>query len=239
MPSQIDFPFLNHVDGKGKIAVVLVSGGMDSSTLLAYIKSQNWQVHAVNIDYNQRHRKEIKATKELCNKFFIPLEQLKFDLTQFGDSPLTNKNIDVPRQDEGKQRVTVVGYRNTFFLTMAAAYAQTAGSHDIFIAPCLEDFQNYKDCRQEFYDSLEKTLSLGSTEEGYEVKIHTPFIKMNKAQIIALGMQLDETGWIYKNSWTCYNGREKHCGVCDACIERVEGFKKAGIEDPTKYEVAK
>lgn len=238
--AQLEFPFMKQkYQGNGKLAVVLVSGGMDSSTLLEFVKYQGWNAHAVNIDYNQRHRREIKATKELCKKLLVPLEQLKFDLTQFGDSPLTNKSIDVPRQDEKQQRVTVVGYRNTFFTTMAAAYAQTVGSHDIFIAPCKEDFENYKDCRQDFYDSLEKTLTLGSTEEGYEIKIHTPFVEMSKDQIIKLGVELDPSGWLYKNSYTCYKGEEKHCGVCDACVERIQGFKKAGVEDPTKYEVTK
>lgn len=237
--NQVEFPFMDEKRGEGKLAVVLTSGGMDSSTLLWYVKELGWTAHAVNIDYNQRHRREIKATKELSKRLLIPVEQLKFDLTQFGDSPLTNKSIDVPRQDQKKQRVTVVGYRNTFFTTMAAAYAQTIGSHDVFIAPCLEDFENYKDCRTEFYESLQKTLTLGSTEEDYQINIHTPFIKMNKAQIISLGMKLDPSGWIYKNAYTCYKGEEKHCGVCDACVERIQGFKKSNVEDPTKYEVVK
>lgn len=233
---QKEFSFMTSKQGNNKPCVVLVSGGMDSSTLLWWALDNGWIPHAVNIDYNQRHKREMEATKKLCKKLKVSLKVIKFDLSQFGDSPLTNKNIKVPKQSDNKQRSTVVGYRNTFFTTIAAAYAQMIGAHDIFIAPCYEDFQNYRDCRSEFYESLQETLSLGSTEEDYNINVHRPFIKMNKAEIIMIGRSLDPSGFIYKNAYTCYNGKPKACGKCDACVERLAGFKMSQVVDPFVYE---
>ena len=218
-----------------KSCVMLFSGGADSTTLLYKLISDGWDVNVLSIDYGQRHSRELECSKKICSDIELPRKVVSFKLDQFGDSPLTNKDIRVPDQTQEKQRKTVVGFRNTMFCTLAGMYAQTLGVQNIFIAPCKEDFAVYRDCRRDFFDVLEEALSLGGTQEDSHIEIHTPFIDMWKKDIVKLGVELDVP---YQDTHTCYLGREKACGKCDACVERIQSFKDNKTVDPIDYEIS-
>ena len=222
-------------DENKKKCVALLSGGMDSTTLVYKLIAEGWDVKVLSIDYGQRHSRELMCGDKIAKQLKLFRKVVKIDLTQFGDSPLTNYETNIPLQKENKQRNTVVGYRNTLFCTLAAAYAQTQNIRDLFIAPCAEDFKAYRDCRPEFYESLELSLPLGGTQEEWKVKIHTPFIRTYKRDIVALGKKLDPTLDLFLGSWSCYEGEEPSCGLCDACCERISAFKDNGIKDPIRY----
>ncbi len=213
-------------------AVVCFSGGMDSTTLLYEALAQNYTVRTLSFDYNQRHRIELEASRTIAERLGLSHKILKIDLAQIGGSALTDASTDVPTQAEQRQEITVVPLRNTLFCTLAAAYGETQGIDEIFYGPVKEDFQVYRDCRRPFFDSLEQTLSLGSSYDR-TVQIHTPWADKTKAEVLRRGYEL---GVPYELTHTCYRGTRPACGNCDACRERRAAFAEIGIPDPLEYQ---
>jgi 7-cyano-7-deazaguanine synthase len=221
--------------------IFLLSGGMDSTTLFANVLNEGWILYPLSINYGQKHLIEIEAAEEIVyeyQRFYFgrrnvkDLRILNFDLSQIGHSALTDTLWKVP--EEMKDQIqTVVPFRNTILATLAAAYGESLELDPItiFMTPVKEDFEVYRDCRRDFYDALEKTLSLGSIH-GVQVEIKTPFIDMTKKEIVALGIKLCVP---YKLTYSCYKGLRPACGKCPACVERLEAFKANGLTDPLEY----
>lgn len=223
-------------DNVKKQCIVLLSGGLDSATVLN-IALKEYEVTAVVFDYGQRHKFEISAAKKIADLAKTPIKLIKIDLGQFGNSALTD-NIEVPKNQEiGKEiPVTYVPVRNTIFLSYALAYAEVNNIFDIFIGVNALDYSGYPDCRPEFIQAFEKMANEGTkfAQGNKKIKIHTPLISLTKAEIIKTGTELDVD---YKLTHSCYDPSFDglSCGECDACILRKEGFTKAGISDPTNY----
>ena len=208
--------------------VVLLSGGADSATLLYLALTQCEELHAISVNYGQRHKKELECAKILCAELDIPHKVIDFDLTAFGGSPLTDSTLDVPKQSDDNQALTVVPFRNTFLTVLAAAYAKQHGLNTIYCGPTYEDLANYEDCREIFIESLQQTLRLGGTV--HDLRILAPFINSRKTDIVYLGV--DKLSVPYENTWTCYEGKDEPCLECDACKERIESFVLNGFRDP-------
>ena len=219
-----------------KKALVLFSGGLDSTTMLAMVKSNGYEITALTINYNQRHVSEIDFSKKSLSQLQIN-KQIIFDLdlSKIGGSALTD-NIPVPIDSNDNIPTTYVPARNTIFLSLASSFAERLNISDIFIGANIIDYSGYPDCRPEFIKSFEKTINLGTKlgVEGSHIRIHTPLIKMTKAEIIRKGHSL---GVDYSLTLSCYNPTDGGlaCGKCDSCKFRKDGFKKAGLSDPTKY----
>jgi 7-cyano-7-deazaguanine synthase len=211
-----------------KKALVCLSGGMDSTTLLYEAHDQGYQVYPVSFDYNQRHRIELESAANIAARLGLPHKILKIDLAQIGGSVLTDMRREVPDQEAGEQHTTVVPLRNTLFCALAASYGEVIGVDEIFYGPVKEDFLTYRDCRRPFFDSLEQTLSFGSSRERLVI-IHTPFVNLYKAQVLERGFEL---GVPYELTHTCYKGLRPPCGDCDACRERLAAFVQLGRHDP-------
>ncbi len=214
-------------------ALCLLSGGMDSTTLLYKMLEKGYQTEAISFDYGQKHRVELECAREITKRLDIPHKILEINIGQLGGTSLTDPRIKIPEQEENRQIDTVVPFRNLLFIVYSAAYASGKGIKNLFISPVLEDYQTYRDCRREFYDSLEKTLQLGAKEET-EIKIQTPFIEKTKADVIKEGMAL---GVPYELTHTCYKGLRPACGKCDACKERITALKDNQIVDPLEYQI--
>ena len=216
-------------------AVVLVSGGLDSATVLAMANSQGFDCHALAVDYGQRHRSELDAAARVADANGAKLKVLPLNLRTFGGSALTD-DIDVPEEETSGIPVTYVPARNTIMLSLALAWAEVLGSDDIFIGVNAVDYSGYPDCRPEFIAAFQKLARLATRSgvEGGKVTIHTPLIDLTKAQIIRLGKEL---GVDYSLTVSCYQAdpEGRACGVCDSCRIRREGFRTAGIPDPTRY----
>ena len=219
-----------------KKALVLFSGGLDSTTMLAMVKSDGYEITALTIDYNQRHVSEIEFSKKSLSQLQIH-KQIIFDLdlSKIGGSALTD-DIPVPIDSNDNIPTTYVPARNTIFLSLASSFAERLNISDIFIGANIIDYSGYPDCRPEFMKSFEKTINLGTKlgVEGSHIRIHTPLIKMTKAEIIRKGHSL---GVDYSLTLSCYNPTDSGlaCGKCDSCKFRKDGFKNAGLSDPTKY----
>lgn len=223
-------------------AVVLLSGGLDSSTTLAVAKSQGFELYALTFRYGQRHQLEIEAAKRVASQFNVAEHKI-FDvgLDRFGGSALTAE-IEIPK-DRGLEEIsknipiTYVPARNTIFLSLGLAWAEVLGARDIFIGVNALDYSGYPDCRPEFIEAFEHMADLGTKAgvEGRRIKIHTPLIHLNKARIIKKGLEL---GVDFRLTSTCYDPslQGEACGKCDACLLRLKGFAEAGIEDPGKYQ---
>ena len=218
--------------------IVLLSGGLDSTTVLA-IANQKFSVHALSFDYGQRHKFELESVKKIVSHFKINNhKKIKIDLEQFGHSALTD-NIDVPKNSEiGKEiPITYVPVRNTIFLSYALAYAEVNEIYDIFIGVNALDYSGYPDCRPEYIQSFEKMSNLGTkfTQGDKKIKIHTPLIDLTKSNIIKKG---NELGVDYSITHSCYDPSIDGlaCKECDSCILRKKGFLEAGIPDPTIYQ---
>ena len=220
-----------------KKALVLFSGGLDSTTTLAYALSNQFKIIALTINYKQRHCYEIDASKKIVDSY-PDVEQIIFDidLTRIGGSALTDNTIEVPITNTNGIPITYVPARNTIFLSIAASYAEKYKIRDIFIGVNAIDYSGYPDCRPEFIRSYEHMINLGTKagSEGHPFKIHTPLINMSKSEIITMGSNLNVN---YRDTVSCYSLNEKGeaCGVCDSCIFRRQGFLDAGIKDPTVY----
>lgn len=220
-----------------KKAVVLVSGGLDSTTCLAIAKSRGFELYALTLSYGQRHRVEIQAARKVAKAYRVKRHlELEVPLTAFGGSALTDKKIKVPKQRSLKAMghgipSTYVPARNTVFLSLALAWAEVLGASDIFIGVNALDYSGYPDCRPEFIHAYERLAKL-ATKKGVEgrggFKIHTPLIRMSKAQIIKAGWRL---GVNYALTWSCYDPTPsgRPCGRCDSCLLREKGFREAGL----------
>ena len=221
-------------------AVILLSGGLDSTTCLAIAKSQGYKLNALTVNYGQRHNFELQFAQKVIDSFQIKNHSIMdINLAQFGGSALTDK-IDVPKyriESEMKDiPVTYVPARNTVFLSLALAWAEVLGSFDIFIGVNALDYSGYPDCRPEYISSFEKTANLATKAgvSGSSFRIHTPLIDMTKSEIIKVGINL---GIDYGLTSSCYDPNQggNPCGLCDACYLRLKGFKEAGIIDPLNY----
>lgn len=221
-----------------KKAVVLLSGGLDSTTALYLAKKEGFEIYAISFDYGQKHDKELECAKNISEEAGVAdYLVVKMNMNTWGGSALTDSKIEVPEANiESKEiPVTYVPARNMIFLSLAASYAEVVGAQDIFIGVSEVDYSGYVDCRQEFLDSMEKAINLGTVcgaEQGKKIRIRAPFINMTKAEEIKLGIEL---GVDYGKTWSCYKGEEEACGVCDSCKLRLEAFEKVGYSDPLKY----
>ena len=224
-----------------KRAVCLVSGGLDSCTCCFIAKKQGYEIYALTFNYGQKHGKEIESSK-LIAKAVDAKKHIVFnlDLSQFGGSSLVDIKSDIPKnqklEDIGKEiPSTYVPARNTVFLSIALAYAETVDADTIFIGVTSTDYSGYPDCRPEYIDSFQKMANLATKKgvEGHPIKIKTPLLSLSKKEIIHKGVKL---GVPLDKTWSCYKGQEKACGRCDSCLLRLKGFKEAGVKDPVLYE---
>jgi 7-cyano-7-deazaguanine synthase len=218
-------------------AVILLSGGLDSATVLAMAKAQAYECYALSFNYGQRHATELDAAAKVATAYnVIEHKIIDLDLTQIGGSALTDNNIDVPESATDGIPVTYVPARNTIFLSYALAWAEVLEINNIFIGVNAVDYSGYPDCRPEYIQAFERMANLAtkSSVEGAKLTIHTPLIDLSKADIIQQGSQLNVD---YALTISCYQVDEDGgaCGVCDSCRFRKEGFENAGIPDPTYY----
>ena len=219
-------------------AVVLVSGGLDSTTTLAIALESGFECYALSFDYGQRHIAELNAAKRIANHYAVKDHKIiKLDLGQIGGSALTDNDIAVPEQASEGIPVTYVPARNTLFLSYALAWTEVLNGNDIFIGVNAVDYSGYPDCRPEYIKAYEQLAGLATKAgvEGETFKIHTPLIDLSKADIIQRGHQLNVD---YSLTVSCYQADKmgRACGVCDSCRFRKEGFNEAGISDPTLYQ---
>ena len=209
-----------------KKAVILLSGGIDSTTTLFCAKKLGYKCHALIFDYGQRHKRELLSAVEVAKCAKIPYQIIKISLPWKGSS-LLDKKMKVPNRKSMKGiPSTYVPARNIIFLSFALSYAEAIGAGVIFIGANAIDFSDYPDCRPAFYKAFQKVVKEGTKEKG--IKIETPLINMTKAQIIALGLKLKAP---LELAWSCYKGGKKPCGVCDSCKLREKGFSAFGIRD--------
>ena len=219
-------------------AVILLSGGLDSTTCLAIAQADGYDCHTLSVAYGQRHVAELTASKRIAEAMGAREHRIAtVSLGQFGGSALTDVSIGVPTHGATKGiPVTYVPARNTVMLSMALAWAEVLGSGDIFIGVNAVDYSGYPDCRPEFIDAFETMANLATRTgvEGKRLRIHAPLMRLSKAEIIARGIEL---GVDYAPTVSCYQADASGaaCGACDACRLRRAGFEAAGIEDPTRY----
>ena len=219
-------------------AVILLSGGLDSTTTLAMANEAGFDLFALTFDYGQRHRIELDRARKIAKHFNVKDHQIvNIDLRQFGGSALTD-SMDVPTKQTGKGiPITYVPARNTIFLSFCLAYAEVKYAKDIFIGVNVVDYSGYPDCRPEFIKAFESLANL-ATKAGIEgkegIKIHTPLIQLTKSEIIQKGLALKVD---YSMTHSCYNpGSEGNsCGTCDSCRLRLKGFQEIGVKDPIQY----
>jgi 7-cyano-7-deazaguanine synthase len=226
-----------------RAAIVLSSGGLDSTTSLAIARAEGFgPIYSLTFDYGQRHRQELAAAQRIATAMGAAEHRIiRIDLRQFGKSALTDA-IDVPK-DRGEAQmskeipITYVPARNTIFLSYALAWAEVMEVRDVFMGVNAIDYSGYPDCRPEFIAAFEKTANLATkmtTTGGPEFRIHTPLIHLTKADIIRRGVEL---GVDYSMTHSCYDPDEmgRGCGRCDSCVLRKKGFAEAGVGDPTRY----
>lgn len=225
---------------KKKKCIVLLSGGLDSTTCLAAAQAEDYDCYTMAVDYGQRHRSELLSAQKVSEYFKAKQHKvIKIDLRTIGGSALT-ADIDVPDHDDVEAKeipITYVPARNTIFLSIALGFAETVGANDMYIGVNAVDYSGYPDCRPEFIESFEKMANLATKAqiEGQKFTIHTPLLKLSKAEIIKLGTSL---GVDYGITVSCYNADEqgRACGECDSCYYRQLGFQQAGTPDPTHYQ---
>lgn len=224
-----------------KIAVVLISGGLDSATVLAIARSQGFDCHCISFDYGQRHRVELDAAARVVDALGATEHRVvPIDLSAFGGSALTDTDIDVPVTGvvEDQIPVTYVPARNTVFLSLALAWAEVLGARDLFIGVNAVDYSGYPDCRPEFIAAFESLANLATKAgvEGQPFTIHTPLIELTKGAIIQEGVRF---GVDYGLTVSCYQPTDDGaaCGRCDSCRLRRQGFEAAGVVDPTRYQL--
>lgn len=221
-----------------KKAVILTSGGLDSTTVLAYAKSREYLCYTLSFDYGQRHKSELLAARrnsELGGA--VEHKLIVLDLASIGGSALTDASIQVPEQATSGIPVTYVPARNSIFLAIALGWAEVLQAEAIFIGVNAVDYSGYPDCRPEFIEAFERLANLATRRgvEGGSIRIETPLMHMSKGEIIQLGESL---GVDYRETVSCYQSTEDGlaCGLCDACRLRRQGFVEAGIADPTRYQ---
>ena len=220
----------------GAPAVVLLSGGLDSATLLAIALQQGFNCHALSFDYGQTHGAELAAAGQVAARFAVQHRVLTIPIGSLGGSALTDPSIPVPDKGGEGIPVTYVPARNTVFLALALAWAEVLEARAIFIGVNALDYSGYPDCRPEFVAAFQELANLATRQavEGAPVEIRAPLVSMTKAEIIAAGTEL---GVDYSLTVSCYRAEPdgRACGRCDACRFRAQGFRQAGIEDPTRY----
>lgn len=221
-----------------KKAIVLLSGGLDSITVLADAKRQGFTCYALSFDYGQRHNAELNAAAKIAVHYQVEEHKvIRLGLDSIGGSALTDSHIAVPDKLQEGIPVTYVPARNTIFLAFALGWAEVLKSSDIFIGVNAVDFSGYPDCRPEFIEAFRQLADLATKAgvEGEHFTIHTPLISLSKAEIIRMGTGL---GVDYEHTVSCYSADEqgRACRICDACRLRAAGFIQAGIKDPTHYQ---
>ena len=219
-------------------AVVLVSGGLDSATALAIARNRGFDCYALSVAYSQRHDVELEAAKRIASAMNVRAHRvITVDLSSFGGSALTDPNIAVPQTPTNGIPITYVPARNTVFLSLALAWAETISARDIFIGVNAVDYSGYPDCRPAFVKAFAKLANLGTRAgvEGEKFAIHTPLIELSKAEIIQRGVAL---GVEFGKTVSCYqpDSHGRACGKCDSCRIRREGFAAAGVADATEYQ---
>jgi len=229
-----------HLQGKSmsdKKAVVLLSGGLDSATVVAMAKAQGYSCYTMSFDYGQRHRAELQAAERVASQLgVVEHKVIGLNLNGIGGSALTDSTIDVPETPEEGIPVTYVPARNTVFLSLALGWAEVIGARDLFIGVNAVDYSGYPDCRPEFIEAFERMANLATKAgvEGQGFSIQAPLQNLSKAQIIQEGIRL---GVDYAITVSCYQADDegRACGKCDSCRLRKAGFQAAGVEDPTRY----
>jgi 7-cyano-7-deazaguanine synthase len=218
-------------------AVILLSGGLDSSTVLYLAKSEGYDCYALSFDYQQRHRRELTAAKTISTAVGVVAHQVvSFDLSLWGGSALTDRQIALPQDRELSAMsesipVTYVPARNTIFLSFALAYAEAISASRVYIGVNALDYSGYPDCRGDYIDAMRSVFQLGTKQgrEGDPIEIITPLINLKKTEIIQLG---DRLGVPWQQTWSCYSGDEVPCGTCDSCLLRLAAFRELGLVDP-------
>jgi len=222
--------------------VILVSGGLDSSTVLAMLQKENMEIYAISFYYAQNHAIEIAKIKNFIKNYnVVDHRVINVDLSAFKTTALINEDLAVPKYDNAQEigdkiPVTYVPARNTIFLSYALGYAEVIGASDIYIGAHMTDSANYPDCRPEYLKSFEAMANLATKAgtEGKKINIHAPLINMSKSEIVAAGLKL---GVDYSSTISCYDPDEegKSCGQCHACLVRVSAFEANNIKDPIAY----
>jgi 7-cyano-7-deazaguanine synthase len=221
-------------------AVVLLSGGLDSSTVLYQAQADGCQCYAISFDYQQRHRRELDAARAIASGLGVVDHQIVgFDLTRWGGSALTDMELDLPTDRTLEQMsvqipITYVPARNTIFLSFALAYAEAIAAQRVYIGVNALDYSGYPDCRPDYIDAMQVVFRLGTKQgrEGEAIEIVAPLIHLKKTEIIQLG---DRLGVPWEKTRSCYSGEELACGVCDSCRLRRAAFAELGREDPLPY----
>lgn len=221
-----------------KKAVVIASGGIDSSTLLYMVSDRGIDIHALTFIYGQKHRREIESARKLCSMLgvshrVIDLSALKEILS---GSALTDSSIDIPKVPAAAEHyetlaTTIVPNRNAIFLSIGVGAAVSIGAKTVYFGAHHSDRGVYPDCRSEFVEAFEAAERLATDVPG--LRVEAPFVDMNKSEIVSLGASL---GVPFGETWSCYKGGERHCGVCSSCRERKRAFAESGVPDPTEYE---
>lgn len=224
-------------DAPSRNAVVLLSGGLDSSTVLAIARAEGFRPYALSVAYGQRHDAELAAAARVAQALgAVEHRVARVDLGVFGGSALTDAAIAVPETPSEGIPVTYVPARNTVLLSVALAWAEVIGAYDLFIGVNAVDYSGYPDCRPEFIAAFEALANVATKAgvEGARFRVHTPLMRLSKAEIIRRGLEL---GVDYSLTVSCYQADEagRACGRCDACRLRAQGFAKAGVPDPTPY----
>ena len=220
-----------------KRAVILVSGGLDSSTVLAMAKKEGYDCYTLSFDYGQRHKAELYAAEQVSQALGdVEHKVVNLNLDSIGGSALTDTSIDVPEEETPGIPITYVPARNTVFLSIALGWAEVLGAKDIFIGVNAVDYSGYPDCRPEYIAAFETMANLATRAgvEGDKLTIHTPLMDWGKGEIIKVGRGL---GVDYALTVSCYQATDEGlaCGVCDSCRLRAQGFSDAGVTDPTRY----
>lgn len=221
-------------------AVILLSGGLDSSTVLYQAHSDGCECYAISFDYQQRHRRELESARLIAQAAGVVEHQvINFDLRKWGGSALTDNSLELPRDRNTVQMsqsipITYVPARNTIFLSFALAYAETIGAQRVYIGVNALDYSGYPDCRPDYIQAMQEVFRLGTKEgrEGQPITIVTPLIDLKKTEIIQLGNKL---GVPWELTWSCYAGGDISCGVCDSCRLRLEAFDQLALKDPIPY----
>jgi 7-cyano-7-deazaguanine synthase len=222
-------------------AVILLSGGLDSSTVLYQAKADGCECYALSFDYQQRHRRELQSAQAIAQSAGVKEHRVvSFDLRQWGGSALTDNSLDLPEHrslEEMSQNIpiTYVPARNTIFLSFGLSYAEAIGAQRVYVGVNALDYSGYPDCRPDYIQAMEKVFELGTKQgrEGELIEIVTPLINLKKTAIIELGNQL---GVPWNQTWSCYAGGDVACGVCDSCQLRLAAFSELGLEDPVSYQ---
>ncbi|WP_071190234.1 7-cyano-7-deazaguanine synthase QueC [Trichormus sp. NMC-1] len=221
-------------------AVILLSGGLDSSTVLYQARADGCECYAISFDYQQRHQRELQSARLIAQAFGVAKHQVvNFDLRLWGGSALTDNAIALPQErslDEMSQNipVTYVPARNTIFLSFALGYAETIGAQRVYIGVNALDYSGYPDCRLDYIQAMQEVFRLGTKQgrEGQPIAIVAPLINLKKTEIIQLGNQL---GVPWELTWSCYAGGDVACGVCDSCRLRLAAFAELGLNDLVPY----